>query len=130
MLLPVGATGRAGGTDAAGTNTCTEQAAYQENTAESGQAKFILLLHKGKELPDEKTLGELGITDGDVLVHIEVRRGYQSVQAGGDARTDRDACVCTACAPAVPPAELQAARRVDQDAPKARGGEPQDAQAG
>lgn len=48
------------------------QAAYQENTAESGHAKFILLLHKGKELPDEKTLGELGITDGDVLVHIEV----------------------------------------------------------
>jgi uncharacterized ubiquitin-like protein YukD len=52
-----------------------EQAAYQENTTESGHAKFILLLHKGKELPDEKTLGELGITDGDVLVHIEVRWG-------------------------------------------------------
>ncbi|KAF1773419.1 Ubiquitin-related domain [Phytophthora cactorum] len=44
------------------------KAAYQE----SGEnANFILLLHKGKELPDEKTLAELGITDGDVLVHIE-----------------------------------------------------------
>ena len=38
-----------------------------------GHPNLILLLHKGKEVPDEKTLAELGITDGDTLVHIEVR---------------------------------------------------------
>ena len=49
------------------------QAAYQESgKLVAGHPNYILLLHKGKELPDEKTLGELGITDGDVLVHIEV----------------------------------------------------------
>ncbi|KAE8912680.1 hypothetical protein PF005_g3465 [Phytophthora fragariae] len=46
------------------------KAAYQESGGSSA-ANFILLLHKGKELPDEKTLAQLGITDGDVLVHIE-----------------------------------------------------------
>ncbi|RLN90178.1 hypothetical protein BBJ28_00014399 [Nothophytophthora sp. Chile5] len=47
------------------------KAAYQDSGENSGHPNFILLLHKGKELPDEKTLAELGITDGDVLVHIE-----------------------------------------------------------
>ncbi|CAH0473731.1 unnamed protein product [Peronospora belbahrii] len=47
------------------------KAAYQENGGNANHPNFILLLHKGKELPDEKTLAELGITDGDVLVHIE-----------------------------------------------------------
>jgi hypothetical protein len=47
------------------------KATYQERSDYAGHPNFILLLHKGKELPDEKTLAELGITDGDVLVHIE-----------------------------------------------------------
>ena len=48
------------------------KAAYLENGDNVGHPNFISLLHKGKELPDEKTLAELGITDGDVLVHLEV----------------------------------------------------------
>ncbi|KAG6622671.1 Ubiquitin domain [Phytophthora cinnamomi] len=47
------------------------KAAYQEGATSDAPNNFILLLHKGKELPDEKTLAQLGITDGDVLVHIE-----------------------------------------------------------
>lgn len=49
------------------------KAAYQESGKAVGHPEYIVLLHKGKELADEKTLGELGITSGDVLVQIEVR---------------------------------------------------------
>ncbi|CAI5731985.1 unnamed protein product [Hyaloperonospora brassicae] len=48
------------------------KAAYLEHGENVGHPNFISLLHKGKELSDEKTLAELGITDGDVLVHMEV----------------------------------------------------------
>lgn len=54
--------------------TTTLQAEYLESGKNVGHPNYILLLHKGKELPDEKSLAELGITDGDVLVHIEVRK--------------------------------------------------------
>uniref|UniRef100_K3W9Y8 Ubiquitin-like domain-containing protein n=1 Tax=Globisporangium ultimum (strain ATCC 200006 / CBS 805.95 / DAOM BR144) TaxID=431595 RepID=K3W9Y8_GLOUD len=47
------------------------KAQYLESGKNVGHPNYILLLHKGKELPDEKSLAELGITDGDVLVHIE-----------------------------------------------------------
>ncbi|GMF10616.1 unnamed protein product [Phytophthora lilii] len=57
---------------APGESVAGVKAAYQESGEAAGHpSNFILLLHKGKELPDEKTLAELGITDGDVLVHIE-----------------------------------------------------------
>ncbi|GAB9463047.1 hypothetical protein Gpo141_00000523 [Globisporangium polare] len=46
-------------------------AEYLESGKNVGHPNYIVLLHKGKELPDEKSLAELGITDGDVLVHIE-----------------------------------------------------------
>ena len=53
------------------------QAAYQESgKCVTGHPNYILLLHKGRELPDEKSLAELGITEGDVLVHIDVRLGF------------------------------------------------------
>lgn len=48
------------------------KAAYQESGKAVGHPEYIVLLHKGKELADEKTLGELGITSGDVLVQIAV----------------------------------------------------------
>ena len=32
---------------------------------------YIVLLQKGKELEDERTLGEQGVTDGAILIHIE-----------------------------------------------------------
>ncbi|TMW60319.1 hypothetical protein Poli38472_000361 [Pythium oligandrum] len=47
------------------------KAAYQESGKNVWHPNYIVLLHKGKELADEKTLAELGITDGDMLVHIE-----------------------------------------------------------
>ncbi|DBA03749.1 TPA: hypothetical protein N0F65_004166 [Lagenidium giganteum] len=48
------------------------KAAYQESgKCSMGHPNYIMLLHKGKELQDDKSLAELGITDGDVLVHIE-----------------------------------------------------------
>lgn len=47
------------------------KATYQDSGKNVWHPNFIVLLHKGKELADEKTLAELGITDGDVLVHLE-----------------------------------------------------------
>ncbi|KAJ0402896.1 hypothetical protein ATCC90586_000485 [Pythium insidiosum] len=47
------------------------KATYQDSGKNVWHPNYIVLLHKGKELSDEKTLAELGITDGDVLVHIE-----------------------------------------------------------
>ncbi|KAF0716543.1 Aste57867_2791 [Aphanomyces stellatus] len=47
------------------------KAAYQKSGKVQGRADYIVLLHKGKELQDEKSIAEHGITDGAVLVHIE-----------------------------------------------------------
>ncbi|KAL0584754.1 hypothetical protein ABG067_005492 [Albugo candida] len=49
------------------------KAAYLDSGKCRGHPNLILLLHKGKEVPDEKTLAELGIADGDTLVHIEAK---------------------------------------------------------
>ncbi|CAK5237608.1 unnamed protein product [Aphanomyces euteiches] len=47
------------------------KAAYQKSGKVLGRADYIVLLHKGKELQDEKSIAEHGISDGAVLVHIE-----------------------------------------------------------
>ncbi|RHY86897.1 hypothetical protein DYB37_006111 [Aphanomyces astaci] len=47
------------------------KASYQKSGKVQGRADYIVLLHKGKELQDEKSIAEHGISDGAVLVHIE-----------------------------------------------------------
>ncbi|TYZ61540.1 hypothetical protein PybrP1_006864 [[Pythium] brassicae (nom. inval.)] len=60
------------------------KAEYLDSGKNVGHPNYILLLHKGKELPDEKSLAELGITDGDVLVHIETSvDGGDNIWAAG-----------------------------------------------
>lgn len=47
------------------------KAKYQESGKVVGRPDYIVLLFKGKELDDETTLGEHGISSGSVIVHIE-----------------------------------------------------------
>lgn len=47
------------------------KAGYQKSGKVQGRVDYIVLLHKGKELQDEKTIADHGISEGAVLVHIE-----------------------------------------------------------
>ncbi|OQR99926.1 hypothetical protein THRCLA_06337 [Thraustotheca clavata] len=47
------------------------KAAYQKSGKVQGRLDYIVLLYRGKELQDEKSIAECGITEGAVLVHIE-----------------------------------------------------------
>ncbi|EQC32853.1 hypothetical protein SDRG_09388 [Saprolegnia diclina VS20] len=47
------------------------KAAYQKSGKVQGRLDYIVLLHRGKELQDEKSIAEHGINDGAILVHIE-----------------------------------------------------------
>ena len=47
------------------------KALYQNSGKCTPTAKHIVLMYKGKELQDELTLGEQGIGDKSILIHIE-----------------------------------------------------------
>ena len=49
------------------------QAAYLDSgKCMSGQREYIVLLFRGKELDDEKTLAEQHVGNGSVLIHLKV----------------------------------------------------------